>query len=557
MSNIEDRNVAARLSRTARLTPSALAIAQPIGRARQDGSRDYSAETFEQLDARSQQIARGLIHAGMDPGMRIVLAVPFGADFIRLTFALLRCGAVPVLVDPGMGRKNIVECLRQVKPDGFLAIPKAHLLRVLMRSKFPSAKLNITVGRKFGWGGYTLNQIEKLGEQDASLPTRADSDDAAVIFTTGSTGPPKGVRYTHGIFNHQIDLIRSRYGIRPGSRDLACFPLFGLFDAVMGVSTIIPDMDPTRPADVNPRRILEAVDQWEIDQAFGSPALWDSVSRWCMQTGNRLGSLRRIMSAGAPVPPRVLRALRQITDDSIEIFTPYGATESLPIASIESRVVLEETAPRTEQGLGTCVGTRFESIHWRVIEITDEPIASIADTKEVPPGTIGELMVRGPVVTQQYVTREDQNALHKVKDGDTCWHRMGDVGYLDEQDRFWFCGRKSHRVITEAETLFTVPCEAIFNTHPLVARSALVGVPFDSDKTPVIVVEMSLEFDREDTTAAARVLEELRQLAKSNKKTQSIRHFLVHPRRLPVDIRHNSKIFREQLSGWAKEQLNT
>ncbi len=560
MSNAENEthedvngNVAERLSRNARLTPQALAIAEPNGPRRPDGARSYNAITYEELDRQTQQIAYGLLRSGIEPGMRLVLAVPFGMEFIRLTFALLKAGVVPILVDPGMGRKNIIACLEEVAPDGFVAIPKGQAIRTLMRRRFAKAKHNITVGKRYFWGGHTLKQIETLGLVEVALPRCSEDDDAAVIFTTGSTGPPKGVRYTHGIFNHQIDLIRQRYQIRPGSRDLACFPLFGLFDVVMGVTAIIPDMDPTRPADVDPQRILDAIVQWDIDQAFGSPALWNAVSQWCERTGNRLGSLRRILSAGAPVPPRVLASLRSIVHPEANIYTPYGATEALPVASIESRMVIAETAAASRAGRGTCVGSRFPSIEWKVIEINDGPLARLEDVRELAQGQIGELMVAGPIVTKEYVTRQEQNAVHKVRDGQRVWHRMGDVGYLDDQDRFWFCGRKSHRVCEEHCVRYTIPCEAVFNNHPHVFRSALVGVGAIGKQRSVLIVEPEREHRPKTSSIAQQLIDELRQLATENLLTQGITDIRIYPERLPVDIRHNSKIFREQLSRWAQD----
>lgn len=546
----ENQNVAQRLSRVARLTPTGLAICQPRGAVRADGMRSYDVMTFAQLDRHTDQIARGMLHWGCQPGMRIVLAVPFGSQFIELTFGLLKAGLVPVLVDPGMGRQHLIKCLEDVRPSGFMAIPKAQLIRWALRRKFPSAKWNVTVGRKWFWGGLSLKAIETLGQQPMELPARSNDDDAAVIFTTGSTGPPKGVRYTHGIFNSQVDLIRSRYEIRPGSKDLACFPLFGLFDSMMGVTTIIPDMDPTRPADVDPQRLLEAVEQWEIDQAFGSPALWNTVTKWCAETGKSFPTLRRILSAGAPVPPPVLEALRGVVHPQAEIFTPYGATESLPIASIEAGEILGETAEASGAGQGTCVGTRFDKIKWKVIAIDDGPLEKIEQVRELASGEIGELMVTGPVVTQQYVTRTDQNSLHKVADGQRVWHRMGDVGYLDAQDRFWFCGRKAHRVVTSEGTLYSVRCEAIFNSQPGVARAALVGIGERGQQKPVMIIEPEPHLRDQGVAADEAFCVRLREATKQHDLTTMITDIRIYPRRLPTDIRHNSKIFREQLAAW-------
>ena len=545
-----DGNVAARLRIVTALAPGAIAIAQPDGSPQNDGSRSYALTTFDSLNSRSESIARGLIAWGVKPGMRIAMLVPFGAAFIEIVFALLKAGVVVILIDPGMGRKHLIRCLAEARPDGFVGIPKAQAIRTILRNRFPNAKWNVTLGRRWFWSGRTLEDIAASGESlDSSiLPTIGRSDPAAIIFTTGSTGPPKGVLYTHGTFHAQIDRIRERYDIHRGSRDLACFPLFGLFDAVMGVTTVIPDMDPTRPADVDPQRLIEAAAQWEIDQAFGSPALWNTVVRWCEANapGQRpFSTLKRVLSAGAPVPAATLEKLRGLIDPEANVVTPYGATEALPIASIESREVIAETGPAAAKGKGVCVGTRFEGVRWRVIEIDDGPIEDISQTRELRKGKIGELMVAGPMVTTQYVVRADQNAMHKVADGNQIWHRMGDVGYLDDHDRFWFCGRKTHRVTGGNRTWFTVPCESIFNQHPDVYRSALVPRGTRGKQTPVIVIEPHEGFPADGRN---QLTQELLDLAARNPLTRRIEEIIISDQPLPVDIRHNSKIFREKLA---------
>ncbi len=542
-------NVAAKLSRWAKRLPGAIAIAEPNGPVKSDGTRSYAITTFKELDEQSDAVARGLLAWGIKPGMRIAMLVPFGAMFIRLAFALLKAGVVVVLVDPGIGRKHLINCLSATEPDGFVGIPKAQAIVRLMQRRFQNAKWNVTVGRRFFWVGKSLSQISKLGlASSISLPKVNDTTDAAIIFTTGSTGPPKGVAYTHGTFNAQVDRIRDRYEIRPGTRDLACFPLFGLFDNVMGVTTIIPDMDATRPASVNPRRIHEAITQWEIDQAFGSPALWHRVVTWCEETHTTFPTLRRILSAGAPVPASTLARLRAVVHPEADILTPYGATEALPMASIESRQIITQTGPAAAKGRGVCVGTRFKDVRWRVIAIDDGPLDSIEQTTELTTGKMGELMVAGPMVTQRYVVRADQNALHKVADGDVIWHRMGDVGYLDDHDQFWFCGRKGQRVIQGNKTWFTIPCEAIFNSHPAVYRSALVGYGEKGNQIPVIIIEPHPKMRPTTVSARLKLIEELLELAARNPLTGRIQDVRIHPLPLPVDIRHNSKIFRERLA---------
>ncbi|WP_417738120.1 fatty acid CoA ligase family protein [Rosistilla oblonga] len=550
-SSIEETvrcNVADRLAAFAMSQPDqvAIAFAKPGRRPR------YDTITFADLDRQSTRIARGLLRHGIAPGTRLAMLVPFGIDFIRLVLALLKAGMVQVLVDPGMGKKNLIECLAESKPQGFVGIPKAQVARLLYRKRFPEAKQNICVGGSITIGGVALSKIEALGEQPLDLPVTSETESAAVIFTTGSTGPPKGVAYTHGTFEHQVRLIQQQYNVTPGTVDLACFPLFGLFDAVMGVTTVIPDMDPTRPADADPEKILAAIRDWKVTQAFGSPALWHTVSKHCVGGGIFLPTVRRVLSAGAPVPPQTLAAVRKMIHTEGEVFTPYGATESLPVASIESREVLDETAAKTRQGKGTCVGHRFADMMWQVVEIDDGPIAEIGDAKPVSQGTIGELMVSGPVVTRNYVTRQDQNAIHKVQDGSRIWHRMGDVGYLDDQDRFWFCGRKAHRVETPSQTLFTICCEAVFNEHPDVYRTALVGHGVRGQQTPVLIVEPHADRRPKSPAEEQALVDALKAIGNSHPHTAEITDIRIYPERLPVDIRHNSKIFREQLAQWVK-----
>lgn len=549
-------NIASRLRGIAEQQPTQVALARPVGKYVPGEQRRYAEMSFAELELHTSSIAAGLQELGVEPGMRIVMLVPFSDDFISLVFALLKVGAVVVLVDPGMGRRNLLKCLEETNPDGFIAIPAAQAVRMAMRSKFPNARFNVTVGLRFGFlPKPTLSTLAGTPSALYEPPEISLESPAAIIFTTGSTGPPKGVLYTHRTFNSQVDELLARFAIAPGGKDLSGFPLFGLFNAVMGCTTVIPDMNPTKPADVDPPRLLDAIDQWEINQAFGSPALWTKVGRYAVEQGRKAESLQLVFSAGAPVPPSVLQWMREMMPETGCMYTPYGATEALPIASIESREVLGETAEKYAKGAGTCVGQRFPGIRWKIVAIQDGPANSIHDLQELPVGEIGELIVQGDVVTREYVTRTDQNALHKVSDGQQFWHRMGDVGYLDEQDRFWCCGRKSHRVQTATQQLFTEPCEAIFNNHPSIHRCALVGVGPSETQTPVVVAETWPESKPADSVSADQLSAQLRGLGKMHEHTNQIEQILIYPQRLPTDIRHNSKIFREQLAPWAEAQL--
>ncbi|MBW3600765.1 MAG: AMP-binding protein [Planctomycetes bacterium] len=532
--------------------PDAVAVVTP-GK-REDGKRRYSQWSFRELDEDSSHVAAGLLAMGVERGSRIVLLVRPSFDFISLTFALFKAGAVTVLIDPGMGRKSLLQCLEDVAPEGFIAIPQAQAIRTFMQRRFPKARLNVTVGPRWFWGGPTLEELRKAPPREFTPADVREDDPAAIIFTTGSTGPPKGVLYRHGNFARQVDELREFYQVQPGEVDLPGFPLFALFNCAMGVTTVVPDMDPTRPARADPRNIVEAIHDWSVTQAFGSPALWNVVGRYCEENRVKLPTLRRVLSAGAPVPPHVLRRMKEAIHPDGDVHTPYGATESLPVASISATEVLGETAAKSAEGAGTCVGRRFPGIEWKVIRISDEPLETIEQVEELPRGEIGEIIVRGPVVTREYVTRREANREHKIRDGESVWHRIGDVGYFDEQDRFWFCGRKAHRVITAEGVMFTIPCEAIFNQHPKVYRSALVGVGPRGRQRPVIVAEPWPEHRPRSREARESLIRELSERGRQYEHTRAIGDILLHPS-LPVDIRHNAKIFREQLPGWAAARI--
>ncbi len=560
MSVVEDTllaasgNVARRLTAMARRLPGNVAVAMPARRG-QSGRRQYQTVTFRQLDDDSDHLARALRQLGVENGTRIALLVRPSIDFISLVFALLKSGAVTILIDAGMGKRNLIGCLSEAMPSGMIAIPPAHAARLVFRRRFPNCRINITVGRHWFWGGPTLAELRQRVVPKTPLPRLGSEDEAAIIFTTGSTGPPKGVLYRHGVFDGQVTEIRDQYGIQPGEIDLPGFPLFGLFNAAMGVTTIVPDMDPTRPAWIDPRLFVEAIHDWQVTQSFGSPAVWNRVGEYCQRERVELPSLKRVLSAGAPVPARVLKMVRDCLPIDGEVFTPYGATEALPVASISAREVLEETAALTSKGAGTCVGRRFPGIEWKVIRAVDGPLATLRDVEELPLGEIGELIVTGEVVTREYVTRIECNALAKITDGDRVWHRMGDLGYVDGADRFWFCGRLAHRVLTSRGPLHTIPCEAIFNGHSDVYRSALVGIGPRGAQRPAIVVEPWPGKLPRNAAQRTRFTEQLKELGSAHALTRDIADFLFLAS-LPVDIRHNAKIFREQLAVWAEKQLN-
>jgi acyl-CoA synthetase (AMP-forming)/AMP-acid ligase II len=548
-------NIADRLRQSAELYPHQEAVVFPWNT---DffGRFAYTHLTFQQLHVETDQLARGLMELGIRPGHKLVLMVRPSLEFIALTFAIFKSGATVVLIDPGMGRTNIFRCLQEVVPDGFVAISPVHWIRRLTFWRFPHARFNVDV---YGGAGLlpSYKKLLQLGaKSQAILPLTKATDPAAIIFTSGSTGPPKGVCYEHGMFNAQVDMLRDFYQIKPGEIDLPGFPLFALFNSAMGVTTVIPAMDPTKPALVNPTVIQMEIEDYGMTQAFGSPAFWNRVAREAEQKEWTFPSLRRALSAGGPVPNHVLKRVRKmLTQPDADIHTPYGATEALPVASISGREVLEQTAQLTELGNGTCVGTPFPNVLIRIIAMSDQPIATIDQAQELPPGEIGEIIVSSPSVTREYYKREQATLRAKIQDPahHRFWHRMGDVGYLDADSKLWFCGRMAHVVHTAQGRMFSVCCEAIYEQHPQIYRAALVGVGPKNQQQPIMIVEP--ESGQFPTTSAAqkRMTQELLQLGQANKLTRSITTIMYH-KSFPVDKRHNVKVNREELAGWAAKQ---
>ncbi len=543
-------NIAASLPRLAAEFPDRIAMRCPGTRGRDGFARYDTTLTYRELDARSDAIAAGLARRGIVRGTRTVVMVRPTPEFFLLMFALFKAGAVPVLVDPGIDKRALRQCLDEAQAEAFIGIPLAQFARVLL-GWAKSARVRITIGRHALLADATLARVERDGAQAGPQLAATQPDEvAAILFTSGSTGVPKGVVYRHRHFVAQVAMLRDAFGTEAGGVDLPTFPPFALFDPALGLTSVIPDMDPTRPALADPRRLHHAIAAFGVDQLFGSPALMGVLAR----QGEPLPTLRRVTSAGAPVPADVVARMRELLPADARFWTPYGATECLPVAVIEARE-LQSTREATENGAGTCVGRAVPPNEVRIIRIDDGAIETWADDLPVRDGHVGEITVAGPTATDSYFNREPQTKLAKIRErlpdgSERIVHRMGDVGYFDAAGRLWFCGRKSHRVETAAGPLYTEQVEPVFNTHPDVRRTALVGVGPRDAQEPVLCVELA-------TGVAARewprIRRELQVLGQARPHTGGIARFLRHPR-FPVDIRHNAKIGREKLADWAARE---
>lgn len=552
----ERYNVASALSRMAVNAPYQTGVVFPDGR-NADGREKIKQISFLQLHTECDRYAHGLSELGIKCGDRVLLLIKPGATLVAVVFALLKMGAVPVIIDPGMGRRAFLQCVSESEPNAFIGIPAAQLLRKLMPAAFRSVKHSVIVNGPALFADATLNQLRTDSFEPYQIAPTTTENEAAVAFTSGSTGIPKGVVYTHGMFKAQITLLQEVIGIQPGEVDLALLYIFAFFNPALGVTTIFPEMDPAKSAEINPAYVVQSVRNHHVTNAFGSPTIWKRVVPYCAQNGIRLTSLKRVIMAGAPVPPELIRAMYDsVLDAEAKIITPYGSTEAMPLTQIDGHEILEHTAELTHNGKGMCVGIPMPGIEIRVIQPTDEPIEKWDESLVLPVGEIGEIVVKAPLVTRTYVNRPHQTALAKIREGDAIWHRMGDVGYFDNQGRLWFCGRKNHRVFTKDGILYPIQCEPIFNRHPSVFRSALVGVGVIPSQRPVLIVECEKEAFPTTLLSQQQLIMELLALGAGYSHTRSIQDILFYSDIFPTDVRHNVKIQREKLAIWASHQLH-
>lgn len=536
-------NIASHLEAMAALEPKRAALIAAAGTS--GGVTRWQRLSFDALQRSSDAYAHGLTKLGIGPGVKTVLMAPPGLEFFGLVFGLFKCGAVVVLIDPGIERTALLQCLDEVRPQAFVGVPRAQLARVLFPKPFVDTKTVITLGPKLFFGGHSAAEVRALGGT-APFPMTAPTEGqtAAILYTSGSTGVPKGAVYTHDMFDAQVRAIRRTYGISPGEVDLATFPLFALFGPALGMTVVLPDMDFRFPAKADPGHLVEAIRTHRCTTMFGSPALVDNLGRYGLEHGVTLPTLRRVLCAGAPVRPDVLERMQRLLVGDAQIHTPFGATESLPVATVGSREVLTDTARGAASGQGLCVGRPVQGVTARIIRITEEPISTWSDELQAPQGEIGEICVAGTQVTREYHARPEATAVAKIRSGDLIIHRMGDVGYFDKQGRLWMCGRKGHRVETEQGTLFTVPIEEVFNTHAQVKRTALVGLGPRGRQRPVLLVEKEPHASTPDDVLLAELLE----LGQRFPVTRAVTDLRVHRGAFPVDRRHNAKIEREKLA---------
>jgi acyl-coenzyme A synthetase/AMP-(fatty) acid ligase len=500
--------------------------------------------SWDQLERAVRDLASGLAARGIRPGDRVALLIPPGAELAAALYACWRIGAVVVIADAGLGLAGLGRALRGAGPDHVIGIA---------RGLAAAAGLRVP-GRRIAAGDALTPALRALGVTDTlgalarlgrgrSLPAPPGPDaDCAVIFTSGATGPPKGVRYRHRQVQAQVAVLRRTYEITDADRIVAAFAPFALYGPMLGIASAVPDVDVTTPADLTAVALAEAVAAIEATLVFASPGALRNVvaTAHALRPHHHaaLAGVRLLLSAGAPVPVTLLRDLQRLLPGA-ELHTPYGMTEALPITSISLRQIEAAGA-----GNGVCVGRPVAGVDVAVSPLDPTGTANGALTTE--PGVTGEICVSADHVKDRY---DRLWAIERSSSRDPGWHRTSDVGHLDGEGRLWVEGRLAHVIVTARGVLTPVGIEQRVAAMPEIREAAVVGVgPRGTAQIAVVVV-------LEDAREHRRVLAGTTLTAAVRRAAGvDVSAVLVVPS-LPVDIRHQSKIDRARVSVWAERVL--
>jgi acyl-coenzyme A synthetase/AMP-(fatty) acid ligase/pimeloyl-ACP methyl ester carboxylesterase len=490
-----------------------------------DGA-DKSSVKFSELDSRVASFAQGLIQQGVHSGDRVAVLVPPSIDLIALVYACWRIGAVTVIADRGLGIKGLGRAVKSSRVQHVVgvraAVVAARTLRWAARATFIDLKS-------------LQNSMQLEGLSQLALAEPVANDLAAILFTSGATGPAKGVRYTHGQLGAQRDILQAVYNITDTDSFVAAFAPFALFGPALGITTGLADMDVTSPATLTAQALDDACRATEATMVFASPAALANVLKTSTTNLSSLKQVRLVMSAGAPVPIETLRHMQKLCPQA-EMHTPYGMTEVLPVAdlSLQQR---EEVG----EGSGVCVGKPVDGCQVKVVAIK-------GTTTALPIGTTGEVVVSTPWMSLGYNRLWLTQQRARFESDGLTWHRTGDVGHLDVDGNLWIEGRVVHIIHAAQGPLTPVPLEISCETIPRVKRAAAVGIGDIGVQQVVIVLE--IEQGRDDIASAAT----------SAQVREALPHIDVvavwETKKLPVDIRHNSKIDRTALAEKMQKALS-
>ena len=476
--------------------------------------------TFKELDIVINRVANYFARSGVRRGMKVLVFVNPSIELPAVTFALFKMGAIPVFIDPGMGVKELVKAIAGVSAEAMVAVPRVHILARIFPGAFKSVLVRVSCKN--------LREKAAKDSPDFELYDAAEDEMAAILFTSGGTGTPKGAVYTHKIFIAQTELLQEMFSLTSDDVDCPCFPLFSFFTIAMGMTSCVPELSSPHPPDADPGKVVAGMLKHKTTFATGSPAIWDNVADYCNANDIKLPLLRCLVMFGAPVSVAMHEKWRDVLPNGTT-YTPYGATESLPISNISGQYILDNLADAMLRGEGTCVGKPVNAV--RVMIYNGD-----------------EIWVSGDVVTKEYYNNDEATRESKLIIDGRLWHNTGDVGRIDEEGRLWYLGRKAHVVKHGDAIMYPNPVSIVFNRHPRIKQTALVGPVIDGRVVPSLLIEMK----DGSTKMTDDFLAELREIQNSNECAKPIEKFYLK-KTFPVDARHNIKIDHLKLREWVEQ----
>ncbi len=544
-------NLASVVRRVALEAPERVAVIEP--RRERGGRFSYRRYTYAQLSREVESVAVGLRELGIAEGTRVHYMAPPSFEAAVIGAALTRVGVTMLLIDPSVGYRNVGERLRRVGPEAMVGIPLAHAGRMLFGWGPRLLRRAVVVGGRFP-GAHTLASLRREPPSEPLPPAVTPEDTAAVLYTTGSTGPAKPAEYLHSTYCAVHRVAHHSWGFAERDEvpvDLVAFPAFMSIALSAGGTAVVPPIDFARqgPADVDGSAIAQVIRDCRVRSLFASPALLERLAEAAHREDRPMSSLVRVIGGGAPVFPPLMARLVEVMGEGGQVCSNYGATEALPSTELSSKEVLADEALRTV-GQGICVGRALPGVTVRVVPLRQGELSSTRAADELPPMETGELIVSGPNVSPRYFQDPASTAKNKTYDEQgATWHRLGDVGMKDAAGRLWVMGRAGHGVRSRHGLLLPMRAESLLDSHPQVRRSGLVGVPDGEHQRPIACVEL-----RPGVTPSAELEGELLALLRGQAHSQHVEQVLFSPG-LPVDPRHNAKIERPRLAAWAQEQL--
>jgi acyl-CoA synthetase (AMP-forming)/AMP-acid ligase II len=481
--------------------------------------------TFSDMAQLISQYENGLRSHGYKKGDKIIMLTPVNLEFYACMMAMLNIGIVAVFLDPGIGLKKILHCVKDSKAKGIISVDRLLKFWPLIFSLWFKDKFSSDKKRK----GISLLESLKSDIVSDLIPTALDATDHVLVtYTSGSTGKPKAAdRNAKNVFN-QLNFISKVWDCNEDVIDFPSFPMFGFMNLLYGVTTVLPAIDFRNVGDVNPSVIVEQMKKWKVTRTCGAFTFNSKIINYLKSNDEKIPTLKNMVLGGTPVTKSFCKKLENVYPNA-ECNIVYGSTEVAPISYINVNELLDSN------GKGCLVGHAFDEVQIAVVDLP-EVIEEFDEREEFPyvclEDQCGEVIVKAPHVVQSYINDQKGTSANKIKslDGEV-WHRTGDTGYLDDDNRLWLVGRTSDIITTQDGIIHPYPIEMKLDELVTIRRSALVEV----NNRKVLAVEC----DNLDSVYQ-EMLKTLKSLGLSDVIIKCIN-------KIPLDDRHNSKIDRIKL----------